>query len=116
MIETRKKNTQIQEHHKITESATQTHTQNQTKDYVNGILSRGRSSSRAELFKGFMPRSQTTNVGIPSFVLSGTKRVAAALAMLIWKVTVTVTVTVMVYLLHGKAHTVKHINMSSTID
>jgi hypothetical protein len=32
------------------------------------------------LVKGFLPRSQTTNVGIPSFVLSGTKRAAAALA------------------------------------
>jgi hypothetical protein len=33
------------------------------------------------LVKGFLPRSQTTNVGIPSFVLSGTKRAAAALAL-----------------------------------
>ncbi len=38
----------------------------------------------AELVKGFLPRSQTTNVGIPSFnrvVLSGTKRAAAAAAI-----------------------------------
>jgi hypothetical protein len=37
MIETGIQKTQIQAHHKITESATQTHTQKQTKDYVHGI-------------------------------------------------------------------------------
>jgi hypothetical protein len=37
MIETSKQKTQIQAHHKIAESATQTHTQKQTKDYVHGI-------------------------------------------------------------------------------
>jgi hypothetical protein len=37
MIETSKQKTQIQAHHKITESSTQTHTQKQTKDYVHRI-------------------------------------------------------------------------------
>jgi hypothetical protein len=39
MIQTHKQKTQIQAHHKITDSATQTHrgTQKQTKDYVHGI-------------------------------------------------------------------------------
>ncbi len=37
MIETSKQKTHVQAHHKITESATQTHTQKQTKDYVHGI-------------------------------------------------------------------------------
>ncbi len=37
MIETSKQRTQIQAHHEITGSATQTHTQKQTKDYVHGI-------------------------------------------------------------------------------
>jgi hypothetical protein len=32
-----KQETQMQAHHKIAESATQTHTQKQTKDYVHGI-------------------------------------------------------------------------------
>ncbi len=48
MIQTSKQKTQIQAHHTITESATQTHTQKQTKDYVHGIWYRGRSSSGAE--------------------------------------------------------------------
>jgi hypothetical protein len=37
MVETSKQKTQIHAHHKIAESATQTHTQKQTKDYVHGI-------------------------------------------------------------------------------
>jgi hypothetical protein len=37
MVETSKQKTPIQAHHKIAESATQTHTQKQTKDYVHGI-------------------------------------------------------------------------------
>jgi hypothetical protein len=37
MIETSKQKTQKQAHHTITESATQTYTQKQTKDYVHGI-------------------------------------------------------------------------------
>ncbi len=37
MVETSKQETQIRAHHKIAESATQTHTQKQTKDYVHGI-------------------------------------------------------------------------------
>ncbi len=37
MVETSKQKTQIQAHHKITESATQIHTQKQKKDYVHGI-------------------------------------------------------------------------------
>ncbi len=37
MVETSKQKTQIQAHHKIAESATQIHTQKQTKDYVHGI-------------------------------------------------------------------------------
>jgi hypothetical protein len=39
MVKTSKQKTQIQPHHKIAESATQTHTQKQTKDYVHGICS-----------------------------------------------------------------------------
>ncbi len=37
MAKTGKQKTQIQAHHKIAESATQTHTQIETKDYVHGI-------------------------------------------------------------------------------
>jgi hypothetical protein len=37
MVETSKQKTQIQAHHMIADSATQTHTQKQTKDYVHGI-------------------------------------------------------------------------------
>jgi hypothetical protein len=37
MVENSKQKTQIQAHHKITESETQRHTQKQTKDYVHGI-------------------------------------------------------------------------------
>ncbi len=80
VIETRKQKTQIQARHKITESAnTDTHTETNKRLRARNMIHR-KSSSGAELDKGFLPRSQTTNVGIPSFVLSGTKRAAAASA------------------------------------
>ncbi len=80
MIETSKQKTQIQTHHKITESTTQTHTvtQTQTKDSCTGYDTGG---DRPPGRSWFLPRSQTTNVWIPLFVPSGTKRTAAALAM-----------------------------------
>jgi hypothetical protein len=85
MVETHKQKTRIQAHHKITDSATQTHRgthRNKQKTTCTGYDTRGdRPPGRTRLVKGFLPRSQTTNVGIPSFVLSGTKRAAAALAM-----------------------------------
>ena len=37
MVKTSKQKTQIQAHYKIAESATQTHTQLETRDYVHGI-------------------------------------------------------------------------------
>ena len=59
---------------------TETHTETNKRLRARD-MKQGETSSGAELVEGFLPRSQTTNVGIPSFVLSGTKRAAAALAM-----------------------------------
>ncbi len=55
MIETHKQKTQIQAHHKITESATQTHTQKQTKDYVHGYDTGGDRPPGRSWLKAFCP-------------------------------------------------------------
>ncbi len=59
MIETSKQKTQKQAHHTITESATQTYTQKQTKDYVHGIWYRGQNDQKSRLRKIKPPTHRT---------------------------------------------------------
>jgi hypothetical protein len=69
MIETSKQKTQIQAHHKFTESATQTHTETKQKTTCTGYASRiqGEIVLRAELVKGLGERG----LGLVDHVPSG---------------------------------------------